>query len=226
MTDLRGKVALVTGGANGIGKAIAAALAADGAEVIVFDRALCPGGIVGDVSREADVLALFKQIRRLDIAVNCAGIQPICSLLETTAKDLDEVIAVNLKGTFIVGREAARQMLKQSPGGRIINIASELAYTGRANYSAYCATKGAILSLTRSWARELAPHILVNAVAPGPTATSMIAAEDIEAETSTVPLGRIAQPEEIAATVAFLAGPKATYFTGQCISPNGGAVMF
>ncbi len=180
------------------------------------------------------MLALFADINRsearLDITVNCAGIQLIRPLLETTVTDLDNIIATNLKGTFLIGRESARVMQRQPPGGRIINIASELAYTGRAKYSAYCASKGAILSLTRSWARELAPHIRVNSVAPGPTDTQMVSLESLTPEElkeeSNVPLGRIAKPEEIAATVVFLAGPGATYFTGQCISPNGGAVMF
>jgi 3-oxoacyl-[acyl-carrier protein] reductase len=138
---------------------------------------------------------------------------------------------VNLRGTFLVGRESAKKTLAQETGGKIINIASELAICGRANFSAYCGSKGAILSLTRSWARELAPKILVNALAPGPTDTDMVSLkqmtpEQIRAEFDSVPLGRIAKPEEIAATVAFLAGPGGDFFTGQCLSPNGGAVMF
>jgi 3-oxoacyl-[acyl-carrier protein] reductase len=244
---MKDHVALVTGAAAGIGKAIAIALAAEGANVILFDLADASetvsaihsqGGkaraIRGNVSSESDILSLFADINRsearLDITVNCAGIQLIRPLLETTAADFDNIIATNLKGTFLIGRESARLMQRQPPGGRIINIASELAYTGRAKYSAYCASKGAILSLTRSWARELAPHIRVNAVAPGPTDTQMVSLESLTPEElkeeSNVPLGRIAKPEEIAATVVFLAGPGATYFTGQCISPNGGAVMF
>jgi 3-oxoacyl-[acyl-carrier protein] reductase len=223
-------VALVTGAARGIGQAIAQRLTADGFDVIGFDRlafSMTPGrAVLGDVSSEADVLKLFEGISRLDVAVNCAGVQLIKPLVETSAADLDAIIAVNLRGTFLVGREAAKIMLRQEQGGRIINIASELAYSGRANFSAYCATKGAILSLTRSWARELAPRVLVNAVAPGPTDTPMIEPAQRPHETEDVPLGRMAQPQEIAATVAFLAGPEASYFTGQCISPNGGAVMF
>jgi 3-oxoacyl-[acyl-carrier protein] reductase len=244
---MKNEVALVTGAASGIGKAIAVALASAGAKLILFDRADASetaaqikslGGsarsVVGDVSSEPDVLTLFAGIdrteSRLDIAINCAGIQLIRPLLETTIADLDSVINANLKGTFLVGREAARIMRRQSPGSRIINISSELAYTGRARYSAYCATKGAILSLTRAWARELAPHIRVNAVAPGPTDTPMVSLQTMTAEElqeeANVPLGRIAKPEEIAAAVVFLAGPGATYFTGQCISPSGGAIMF
>jgi NAD(P)-dependent dehydrogenase (short-subunit alcohol dehydrogenase family) len=146
---MKNEVALVTGAAGGIGNAIAMALAAVGATVILFDladssetvaqirsRGGKARGVVGDVSSEVKVLALFAGIERdearLDIVVNCAGIQLIRPLLETTADDLDTVISVNLKGTFLVGRESARMMQRQPPGGRIINIASELAYSGRA----------------------------------------------------------------------------------------------
>lgn len=241
MNELPGKVALVTGGANGIGQAAAIALAAQGASVVIFDLAdaaktvaaigSTARAVIGNVASEADVLGLFKSLPRLDILVNCAGIQLIRPLIETTSQELDRVIGVNLKGTFIMGREAAKLMRSQEPGGRIINIASELAYLGRARYSAYCATKGAIVSLTRAWARELAPHILVNAVAPGPTDTAMVSLDcltpaELEAEVQSVPLGRIAKPQEIAAAIVFLAGPKASYFTGQCISPNGGSAMW
>jgi 3-oxoacyl-[acyl-carrier protein] reductase len=245
---MTGKTALVTGGAAGIGQAIAVALAAQGAEVFILDiaDAAATGALIEqnsgkaraircDVSRERDVLAAMELIDRsapaLDIAVNCAGIQIIKPLLQTTLDELDHVIEVNLKGTFLVGREAARRMVDQPSGGRIINISSELAYSGRADFSAYCATKGAILSLTRSWARELAPKVLVNAVAPGPTDTAMLAPSQMtpqqrQREFDSVPLGRIATPEEIAAAVIFLAGPGGSFFTGQCISPCGGAVMF
>jgi 3-oxoacyl-[acyl-carrier protein] reductase len=226
-------VALITGAAGGIGGAIASELGREGFELILFDQNSCElrvagcewRGGVGDVSCEGDVLKLFKSIDRLDVCVNCAGIQPIQSLVETSLQELNAVIAVNLVGTFLVGRESAR-IMKRQKSGRIINIASELAYCGRANFSAYCATKGAILSLTRSWARELAPEILVNAVAPGPVDTPMITAEQRPHETAGVPLGRMASAEEIAGTVSFLAGQKGAYYTGQCLSPCGGVVMF
>jgi 3-oxoacyl-[acyl-carrier protein] reductase len=114
-------------------------------------------------------------------------------------------------------------------GGRIINLASELAYLGRANASVYCATKAAMLGLTRSWARELAPRILVNAVAPGPTDTGLLGFAAMNAKQKAMetahPLGRIGRPEEIAAAIVFLAGSGATFFTGQCLGANGGAAM-
>lgn len=244
---LAGQRALVTGGASGIGRAIALALAAEGARVAVADRAPLAtieavvaeiGGqgafaLQADVADEAQVLAMIDAVLArlggLDVLVNNAGILIEKPLLETSAADFDRLIGVNLRGVFLVGREALRIMTRQG-AGRVINIASELAYLGRENCSLYCASKGGVLSLTRSWAREFAPRILVNAIAPGPTDTAMLQAEFTSPETLAKeahnPLGRIGRPEEIASAAVFLAGPGATFMTGQCISPNGGAVMF
>jgi 3-oxoacyl-[acyl-carrier protein] reductase len=246
---LAGKRALVTGGASGIGRAIALAFAAEGAKVALVDRAPpdrieavvaeigAQGGqafaVQADVADEAQVLRMIETVRArfggLDVLVNNAGILIEKPLLETSADDFDRLIGVNLRGTFLVGREALRLMVRQGEG-RVINVASELAYLGRENGSIYCASKGGVLSLTRSWAREFAPGILVNAIAPGPTDTPMLGAEFTSPETlakeSQNPLGRIGRPEEIAAAAVFLAGPGATFMTGQCVSPNGGAVMF
>jgi 3-oxoacyl-[acyl-carrier protein] reductase len=249
MGTLEGKRALVTGGASGIGRSIAIVLANEGAHVAIADRAEpaktdavvtaieAAGGrafaVPTDVSDEAQVLALFQtampRLGGLDILVNNAGIANEVPTLEVTAQEFDRIIGVNLRGVFLVGREALRVMTRQQ-SGRLINIASELAYLGRENWSVYCASKGGVLSLTRSWAREFAPKILVNAIAPGPTDTALLGPEFTSAETlakeSANPLGRIAQPEEIAGAAVFLAGPGATFMTGQCVSPNGGAVMF
>jgi 3-oxoacyl-[acyl-carrier protein] reductase len=245
---LAGQRALVTGAASGIGRAIAIALAAEGATVAIVDLAdpakststvaaiEQAGGrafaLRLDVADEAQVLGLFAdavpRLGGLDIAVNCAGILFEKPLLDTTAVEFDRLIAVNLRGTFLVGREALRVMTRQRRG-RVINIASELAYLGCERMSVYCASKGAVVSLTRSWAREFAPNILVNAIAPGPTDTPMLTTDHMEAATvsgsGNVPLGRIGRPEEIAAAAVFLASPANSYMTGQCISPNGGAVM-
>jgi 3-oxoacyl-[acyl-carrier protein] reductase len=245
---LAGQRALVTGGASGIGRAIAIALAAEGAAVAVADLAdpakaaatvaaiEQAGGrafaLRADVADEAQVLALFAEalprLGGLDILVNCAGILFEKPLLDTSVGEFDRLIAVNLRGTFLVGREALRFMTRQRRG-RVINIASELAYLGCERMSVYCASKGAVVSLTRSWAREFAPDILVNAIAPGPTDTPMLTTEHMEEATvvssGNVPLGRIGRPEEIAAAAVFLASPANSYMTGQCISPNGGAVM-
>jgi 3-oxoacyl-[acyl-carrier protein] reductase len=245
---LAGRRALVTGGASGIGRAIALALAKEGAAVAVVDLAEPAtsattvaaieqaGGrafaLRADIADESQVLALFAdalpRLGGLDVLVNCAGILFEKPLLETSAAEFDRLIAVNLRGTFLVGREALRVMARERRG-RVINIASELAYLGCEHMSVYCASKGAVVSLTRSWAREFAPDILINAIAPGPTDTPMLTTEFMEAPTvagsGNVPLGRIGRPEEIAAAAVFLASPANSYMTGQCISPNGGAVM-
>lgn len=242
-----GKRALVTGAASGIGRAIAIALAGEGARLVLADRAPCDntemairkaGGeslsIRADISDEAQVLQLLakvdEQLGGLDILVNNAGILIEKPLLDTTAADFDRLMAVNLRGAFLVGREAIRLMMREGTGGRVINVASELAYLGRADASVYCASKGGILSMTRAWAREFAPAILVNALAPGPTDTPMLTGGSTSPETLAEegdnPLGRIGRPEEIAAAAVFLAGPGATFLTGQCLSPNGGAAMF
>jgi 3-oxoacyl-[acyl-carrier protein] reductase len=244
---LAGRRAIVTGGASGIGRAIVLALAAEGCQVAIADRAgfdrmeevaaAASGGrafpVAVDVADEAQVLAMFDaalpRLGGLDILVNNAGILLDKPLLDTTAEEFDRLIGVNLRGVFLVGREAIRAMAHQGEG-RVINVASELAYLGRENCSVYCASKGGVLSMTRSWAREFAPRILVNAIAPGPTDTAMLAPGSTSPETlakeALNPLGRIARPEEIAAAAVFLAGPGATFMTGQCISPNGGAAMF
>jgi 3-oxoacyl-[acyl-carrier protein] reductase len=227
---LEGKRAVVTGGASGIGLAIARAFATEGAHVTIADRA---AAMPVDVANEAEVTNLFAEIAKqggIDILVNCAGILIEKPLLETSVEDFDRLMGVNLKGVFLVGREALRLMVAQGRGGRVINIASELAYLGRENCSIYCASKGGVLSLTRAWAREFAPHILVNTIAPGPIDTPMLGIESTSPETlakeSQNPLGRIGRPEEIASAALFLAGPGATFMTGQCVSPNGGAAMF
>jgi 3-oxoacyl-[acyl-carrier protein] reductase len=120
-------------------------------------------------------------------------------------------------------------MVDQGNGGRVINISSELAYLGREDFSLYCASKAGVVGLTRSWAREFAPDILVNAVAPGPTDTAMLdigsMSPEWRAKETAIPLGRIGRPEEIAKVVTFLAGPSACFITGQCYQVNGGAVM-
>jgi 3-oxoacyl-[acyl-carrier protein] reductase len=218
------KVAVVTGAARGIGAATCTALKADGFEVLGLD--LSGADLTADVTDPASVAAALAGIQRIDVLVNNAGVLIEGSLATMPLADFDRQVAVNLRGPFVVTQAVLPRLPK---GGRIINVASELAYLGREGASAYSATKGAILSLTRSWARELAPDILVNAVAPGPVDTPLLAYDamtlDQQALERRNPLGRIGQPQEIAAVIAFLASDRASFITGQCFSADGGAAM-
>ena len=233
VNSLAGKTALVTGAANGIGKATALALRDAGAKVVGLDLSADEGAVpilICDLAKEENIISAVakaaERLGRIDILVNNAGVMQDAAISEITADHIDRHFAVNVRGAIFVTREALRHL---SDGARIINIASELAYLGRARASVYCATKAALLGLTRSWARELAPRILVNAVAPGPTDTALLAFETLspaeKALETAHPLGRIGRPEEVAATVVFLAGPGSTLFTGQCLGANGGAAM-
>jgi len=243
---------LVTGASRGIGRAIAQALAAEGARVAVAYRdssAKAKETVASitaatlddnrafevrfDVSDEASIKAGFSAamagLGGLDILVNNAGVILEKSLLDTTAADYDRLMAVNLRGVFLVGREALRILRRQGTGGRVINIASDLGYFGRENFSAYCASKAGVLTLTRAWAKEFSPDILVNAIAPGPIDTDMLGPAAMSAEwrekEAQIPMGRIGQPEEVASVAVFLAGPGASFMTGQVIGPNGGSIM-
>jgi len=241
--SLTGKVAVVTGGSRGIGRAIALALAGQGARVafchhadpaaeatLAEIRALSDGiAVDADVSDEAQVKALFDaaigRFGAVDILVNNAGILRESPLAETEAAEFDRVIAVNLRGTFL----ASREFVRRGSAGRIINIASDLGLLGREHMAAYTASKGAIISLTRTLARELAPDVLVNAIAPGSVETDMTSPESMSPEQIAkdldTPLARFGQPGEIAAMAVFLAGPDSGFITGQCFGVNGGSVM-
>jgi 3-oxoacyl-[acyl-carrier protein] reductase len=231
--SLKGARVLITGAASGIGRATVGAFAKAGASVAGLDlsAATHPLPIIAcDLREEGDIVnavaAAIQGLGGLEVLVNNAGIMREAAIGAISAAEIDQHFAVNVRGAILVTREALPYL---SDGARIINIASELAYLGRANASVYCATKAAMLGLTRSWARELAPRILVNAVAPGPTDTPLLGFDKLTLEQKKIetshPLGRIAHPEEIAAAVLFLAGPDATFFTGQCLGANGGAAM-
>jgi 3-oxoacyl-[acyl-carrier protein] reductase len=231
---LREKCAIVTGAASGIGRAAALALIEAGARVVGFD--LGPSRADGFDIIEADVSCATavaygmgeaaRRLGALDIVVNSAGIALSSPLTELDLAALDRMYAVNVRGTFLVVQAALPLLRKDA---RIVNIASELAHLGRAGSSGYCATKGAVLSLTRAWAHELAPHVLVNAIAPGPTDTPLLGFEALTPEIRALelanPLRRIGRPEEIAAAVVFLAGPGASFITGHCLGVDGGAAM-
>ena len=230
---LSGKRALVTGAASGIGLATALALQEAGAAVVGLDLKASAGAfpiLACDLAVEAQIVeAVAKGAEVLggyDILVNNAGILQELPLASLTASHIDLMFAVNVRGALLVAREVLPHLPK---GGRIINIVSELAYLGRAGGSVYAGTKAAMIGVTRSWARELGPAILVNAVAPGPTDTPLLGFDRLtdaqKAAETTNPLGRIGRPEEVAAAVVFLAGPGATFFTGQCLGANGGAAM-
>ena len=236
-TMLAGQRALVTGAASGIGQASALALAAAGAEVILADKADCgePADrldgarqIRVDVSEAGSVTGMFDIAGPLDIVVNSAGMLIESPILDMSAEDFDRQIAVNLRGSFLVAQGALRGMSAQGHG-RLILIASELGVLGRPDFSAYCASKAGVIGLTRALAREFAPAVHVNCVAPGPTDTPLLdigsMSPEWRAKEAQNPLQRIGTPDEIASAVAWLASPGASFMTGQTICPSGGAVM-
>jgi NAD(P)-dependent dehydrogenase (short-subunit alcohol dehydrogenase family) len=249
MTRLAGKIALVTGAQQGIGRAIAIACAREGADVLVnfLDdpaaaervaaeaRAAGVRALVarGDVARSADVQALVgravQELGGVDILVNNAGIYPRSLFLELAEDEWDRVLDVNLKGSFLCAQAAARAMIAGGRPGSIINLSSS-SIRGQARGVHYTASKGGIVTMTRSMALELAPHrIRVNAIAPGTTDTAQPRGGHTEAElcamAQTIPLGRIAQPEDIAAVAVFLASDEARHMTGQTLHVNGGLYM-
>lgn len=243
--DLSGQRALVTGAATGIGRAIALGLAEAGATVVINHLrqagaaaevvAACGGdalAIDADVSARESVTGLFAQafaaLGGIDILVNNAGIMQVKPFLELTEDDWDRVLNTNLKSMFLCCQAALPGMLARGQGV-VINIASELGYLGREHYVPYTASKGGVITLTRSLAREFAPTVRVNAIAPGPTATPMIEAEvaitgNLEVETAS-PAGRLGQPAEIASSAVFLASAHASFYYGEILSPNGGTLM-
>ncbi len=243
--DLAGKRALVTGAATGIGRAIAMGLARAGAAVVVnhlgspaaAEEVVAGCGapslaVEADVSRAADVERLLATtlaaLGGIDILVNNAAVVLVKPFLEITEDEWEHVLATDLKSVFLCCRAALPAMLAQQDGC-IINVASELGYLGRAQYAPYTAAKGGVIALTRSLAREFAPVVRVNGIAPGPTLTPMLESElaltgALAAETA-IPAGRLGRPEEIAATAVFLASTHAAFYHGEMLSPNGGALM-
>ena len=243
---MKGKSALVTGGSRGIGRACAEALAAEGVQVTVADILDCDETVTAindaggqaqqlhcDVGDEQSVIQVFNHITKnsnqLDFLVHCAGIIHECALLDTRAEDFDRVITINLRGTFLVGREALRSM-SCAGSGRVVLIASDMSYYGRETFSSYVASKHGVLGLMRSWAIEFAPMININAICPGPIDTDMLSAEYMSAEwlkkELEVPLlKRFGKPEEIADMARFLCGDGGSYITGQGIGVNGGSIQ-
>jgi 3-oxoacyl-[acyl-carrier protein] reductase len=245
---LSGKVALVTGSARGIGRSIAEAFSAEGAIVVVNDvgndagaretlAAIAGSGGNGtvemfDVSDAAQVDAGVKNILavhgRIDVLVNNAGITRDNLLLRMSEEEFDAVLRVNLKGTYLLTKTVTRHMMKQR-SGKVVNISSVVGMMGNAGQSNYAAAKAGIIGFTKAAARELAPrNITVNAIAPGFIRTAMTAGLP-EAVQKTflaqIPLGRFAEPQEVAELALFLASDASSYITGQVIGINGGMYM-
>ncbi len=249
MISLEGKVALVTGGSRGIGRASALMLAQAGADVAVnyqqksgaaeqVVRSIEQLGrravaIEADVSREEAVAHLVEEtvseLGGLDILVANAGVWKRADLVEMSEAQWDETLNINLKGVFLAAKHAARFMTGKR-SGRIILISSTAGQRGEAFYSHYAASKGGVISFTKSLSSELAPQgILVNCVAPGWVETDMtteaLAATGRDEIFNVIPLGRVGRPEEIAGAVLYLASDLATFITGEILNVNGGAVL-
>lgn len=246
--NLSGRVALVTGGSRGIGRAIALALGRAGAATVLgFRERAADAAAVAAELRQAGVRAAAVQANvadpeqagrlvqeavdrfgRLDILVNNAGVPLYKLLMDTTPAEWDHMMAVHLRGAYNCSRAALPHMLAAG-GGRIVNISSVWGQIGAANEVAYSTAKAGLIGFTRALARELAMSgITVNAVAPGAVATEMIGALDAAesaALAESIPAGRIGRPEEVAAAVLYLCSDQAAYVTGQVLSPNGGLHM-
>jgi glucose 1-dehydrogenase len=249
--ELQGKVAIVTGGNSGIGKAVVLALAEKGASVVIDyvadeqateeleqkiaglgEKAV---GVEADVSKVDDLQRMIdtavSSFGRLDIIVNNAGIETRTSVLDTTEAQYEKVLAINLKSAFFGTQLAAKQMIAQGGGGRIINMTSVHEDWPMPGNTPYCLTKGGMRMLTRTAGVELGPHdILVVGVGPGAVATpiNQQTIDDPAALAklnSAIPIGRLAQPEEIASVVAFLASDGASYLTSTTIFADGGIMQ-
>jgi acetoin reductase-like protein len=251
---LEGKVAIVTGGASGMGRAICLRYADEGAKVVVADVNLDGAQKVADQIGHAGALAVQVDIRRqdqvqgmveatverfggLDILVNNAGVGKIIPFLETTEQDWDFMFDINCKGLLFCSQAAARQMIAQGRGGKIVNLASQAGRRGEALVLAYCASKACVISINQSMGLALAPHkINVNAIAPGIVDTpfwdevdrqfarllDMEVGEPKRTFTKNIPLGRMSVPEDITGAAVFLASADSDYMTQQTINVDGG----
>ena len=252
MTDeLQGKVAIVTGGNTGIGKAVVLALAEQGASVVIdyvsnpqateeLERKIADLGeaataVEADVSKIEDLQRMVdtavSAYGRLDIMVNNAGIETRTGILDTTEDQYEKVLSINLKSTFFGTQLAAKQMIAQGEGGRIINMTSVHEDWPMPGNTPYCLSKGGMRMLTRTAGLELAPHnICVVGVGPGAVDTPINAQTVADPAAlallnKSIPLGRLAEPEEIASVVAFLAGPGASYIAATTIFADGGIMQ-
>lgn len=253
---LEGKVAIVTGGAQGMGRAIALRYAQEGARVVIGDLKQADGqkvvdeitakngqavAVMVDVRDQQQVQAMIdtavQEFGGLDILVNNAGVGRIIPFLETTEQDWNFMFDINCKGLLWCSQAAARVMIKQGRGGKIVNLASQAGRRGEAYVLAYCASKACVISMTQSMALALAEHkINVNALAPGVVDTpfweevdkqfarimNLPVGEPRRRAIAAIPLGRIEQPEDVTGLAVFLASNESDYITQQCINVDGG----
>jgi NAD(P)-dependent dehydrogenase (short-subunit alcohol dehydrogenase family) len=248
--ELSGKVAIVTGGDSGIGRAISELFAAEGASVVIAD--ISDGGTARSISKKG-AIALHvktdvrdeKQVRRLvahakrrfggiDILCNNAGIELLKPMTETTEEEWEKVMQTNLKGVFLASKHVIPEMLERG-GGAIVNTASQLGLVGLENFTAYCASKGGVILLTRSMALEYArQNIRVNCICPGPVQTPMLERElltEQDPETARKmwarrqPVGRLGQPQEIAQAALFLASERSSFVIGHALVIDGGYTL-
>lgn len=236
MSELEGKTALITGSTSGIGRATAIALAARGANVVVTGRDAergaevvrkiqADGGtarfIAADLTDEEDVTRLAREAGEVDVLVNNAAVASFGPSAGITTEQYDAMLDGNLRAVYVLTAALASKMAERGSGS-VINVSSGAATLGDAYNAVYAATKGAVNSLTRAWAAEYGPAgVNVNAVAPGPVYTSA-PAEWLDRYNPLIPLRRVAQPEDVAEVIAFLAGPGASYVNGTVIPVDGG----
>jgi 3-oxoacyl-[acyl-carrier protein] reductase len=248
MDKLRGKTAIVTGGARGIGAAIAVAFAAEGADVVIADRlgeevaarvveqieaagrkaVFVPADVADEEQVRAMVDRAYAELGEVDILVNNAGVVSQQFFHELPVAEFDRVLGVNLRGVFLCTRFVLPRMLARG-SGNVINVASQLGQIGGTEMVHYSASKAGVIGLTKALAREVSTKgIRVNAIAPGPILTDMMAEETDEwaaQKLSELPINRFGEANEVAPTAVFLASDDSSYYIGQTLCPNGGDVM-
>ena len=249
MERLKDRVAIVTGAAQGIGKALALGLSREGAKLVIADihqdnavavkdeiraAGAMALAIATDVSDEMSVEAMvencIEEFGKIDILINNAGIFPVSSVEDMKEEEWDRVIGTNLVGAFLCSRAVASKLIEQE-SGRVISITSGRAFQGAKNAAHYASSKAGIIGFSKALALELAPHrITVNVICPGITDTAQPrghqSEEQIYAQGQKIPLGRIGQPEDLVGTAVFLASDAAAFITGQTIIVNGGSIMW